>query len=49
MAFYGALVQAGSGEFTYHEIADRLADVVSLILTGVDRSHSQDSEEGGGA
>ena len=24
MAFYGALVQAGSGEFTYHEIADRL-------------------------
>lgn len=36
MAFYGALVQAGSGEFTYHEIADRLADVVSLILTGAD-------------
>ncbi len=38
MAFYGALVQAGSGEFTYHEIADRLADVVNLILTGSDYS-----------
>ncbi|MFV8319419.1 MULTISPECIES: TetR/AcrR family transcriptional regulator [Mycobacterium] len=37
MAFYGALVQAGSGEFTYHEIADRLADVVSLILTGAEK------------
>jgi AcrR family transcriptional regulator len=34
MAFFGALVQAGSGEFTYHEIADRLANVVSLILAG---------------
>ncbi|AKN16078.1 TetR family transcriptional regulator [Mycobacterium haemophilum DSM 44634] len=34
MAFYGALVQAGSGQFTYHEIADRLADVASLILSG---------------
>ena len=28
MAFFGALVQAGSGEFTYHQIADRLAYVV---------------------
>ncbi|BBX76090.1 TetR/AcrR family transcriptional regulator [Mycobacterium shinjukuense] len=36
MAFFGALVQAGSGAFTYHEMADRLADVVSLILAGVD-------------
>ncbi len=34
MAFFGALVQAGSGEFTYREIADRLADVVSLVLAG---------------
>ncbi|WP_425488924.1 TetR/AcrR family transcriptional regulator [Mycobacterium vicinigordonae] len=34
MAFFGALVQAGSGEITYHEIADRLAGVVNLILTG---------------
>lgn len=37
MAFYGALVQAGSGEFTYHEIADRLADVVGLILAGAEK------------
>lgn len=37
MAFFGALVQAGSGEFTYHEIADRLADVVSLILAGAEK------------
>jgi AcrR family transcriptional regulator len=33
MAFFGALVQAASGQFTYREIADRLADVVGLILT----------------
>ena len=32
MAFFGALVQAASGQFTYREIADRLADVVRLIL-----------------
>ncbi|WP_039891370.1 TetR/AcrR family transcriptional regulator [Mycobacterium xenopi] len=42
MAFFGALVQAGSGAFTYHQIADRLAYVVGLILpgapTGEDRS-----------
>lgn len=37
MAFFGALVQAGSGEFTYHDIADRLAQVVSLILTGAEK------------
>ena len=34
MSFFGALVQAGSGELTYREIADRLAYVVRLILTG---------------
>jgi AcrR family transcriptional regulator len=34
MAFFGALVQAASGQFTYHQIADRLAYVVSLILPG---------------
>src|ERR1700758_893749 len=34
MAFFGALVQAGSGEFTYHQIADRLTYVVRLILAG---------------
>ncbi|KZS76923.1 TetR family transcriptional regulator [Mycobacterium kansasii] len=38
MAFFGALVQAGSGEFTYHEIADRLADVVRLILAGAEKA-----------
>ncbi|OSC39005.1 TetR/AcrR family transcriptional regulator [Mycobacterium decipiens] len=34
MAFFGALVQAGSGAFTYREIADRLGYVVGLILAG---------------
>jgi len=34
MAFFGALVQAGSGQFTYREIADRLTSVVRLILAG---------------
>ena len=34
MTFFGALVQAGSGQSTYREIADRLADVVSRILNG---------------
>ena len=38
MAFFGALVQAGSGALTYHEIADRLADVVSLILAGAEQN-----------
>ena len=33
MAFFGALVQAGSGEFSYHEIADRLVYLVRLVLT----------------
>ena len=34
MAFFGALVQAGSGAVTYHQIADRLSYVVGLILRG---------------
>ena len=34
MAFFGALVNAASGAFTYHQIADRLAYVVRLILPG---------------
>ncbi|ETW26545.1 TetR/AcrR family transcriptional regulator [Mycobacterium gastri] len=38
MAFFGALVQAGSGEFTYHEIADRLADAARLILAGAEKA-----------
>lgn len=39
MTFFGALVNAGSGAFTYHQIADRLAYVVGLMLPepGVDR------------
>lgn len=32
MTFFGALVNAGSGAFTYHQIADRLTYSVSLIL-----------------
>lgn len=32
MTFFGALVQAGSGAFSYHQIADRLGYVVGLIL-----------------
>jgi hypothetical protein len=34
MTFFGALVNAASGAFTYHQIADRLAYVVRLILPG---------------
>lgn len=34
MTFFGALVQAGSGAVTYHQIADRLSYVVGLILRG---------------
>ncbi|OBG30171.1 TetR/AcrR family transcriptional regulator [Mycobacterium sp. 852002-51057_SCH5723018] len=37
MAFFGALVQAGSGQFTYREIADRIAFVVNLVLAGADQ------------
>jgi AcrR family transcriptional regulator len=36
MTFFGALVNAGSGAFTYHQIADRLTYVVGLVL-GEDR------------
>lgn len=36
MTYFGALVNAGSGAFTYRQIADRLSYVVSLIL-GEDR------------
>jgi AcrR family transcriptional regulator len=32
MTYYGALVQAGSGAITYHQIADRLSYVVDLML-----------------
>ncbi|TDY06403.1 TetR family transcriptional regulator [Mycolicibacterium litorale] len=32
MTFFGALVNAGSGAFSYHEIADRLTYVVGLVL-----------------
>ncbi|HVQ99940.1 MAG TPA: TetR/AcrR family transcriptional regulator [Mycobacterium sp.] len=37
MTFFGALVNAASGAFTYHQIADRLAYVVGLILPGGDQ------------
>jgi AcrR family transcriptional regulator len=44
MSFFGALVQAGSGEFSYREIADRLAYVVRLILTGAaETSHETEA------
>ena len=36
MTYFGALVNAASGAFTYHQIADRLSYVVGLIL-GDDR------------
>ena len=32
MAFFGALVNAASGAYTYHQIADRLAYAVGLIV-----------------
>ncbi|MUM15695.1 TetR/AcrR family transcriptional regulator [Mycobacterium sp. CBMA271] len=32
MTFFGALMHAGSGTFTYHQIADKLTFVVDLIL-----------------
>jgi len=41
MLFFGALVQAGSGEFSYREIADRLGYVVRLILTGTAETSQQ--------
>ena len=45
MAFFGALVQAGSGEFTYHEIADRLTYVVRLILAGAGETNQETTRE----
>ena len=33
MAFFGALVNAASGAYTYHQIADHLGYAVGLILT----------------
>lgn len=36
MTFFGALVNAGSGAFTYHQIADRLTYVVGVLI-GEDR------------
>ena len=32
MSYFGALVQAGSGAFTYRQIADRLGSVAGLVL-----------------
>ncbi|CAM5689894.1 TetR family transcriptional regulator [Mycolicibacterium aubagnense] len=32
MTYFGALVNAGSGAYTYHQIADRLSYVVGLIV-----------------
>jgi AcrR family transcriptional regulator len=39
MTFFGALVNAASGAFTYHQIADRLAYVVGLVLPGDRKDH----------
>jgi AcrR family transcriptional regulator len=44
MAFFGALVQAGSGQFTYREIADRLTSAVRLILAGAAETGEQKDE-----
>lgn len=46
MAFFGALVNAGSGAFTYREIADRLAYVVDLILPAADGDATGQANEG---
>ncbi|OBG79356.1 TetR family transcriptional regulator [Mycobacterium sp. E2462] len=46
MTFFGALVQAGSGEFTYHEVADRLAFVVRHLLTGAENTAERPIEDG---
>ncbi len=40
MTFFGALSQAGSGQSTYREIADRLSDVISRILNGAEGAAS---------
>jgi AcrR family transcriptional regulator len=39
MTFFGALVNAASGAFTYHQIADRLTYVVGLVLPGDQKDH----------
>lgn len=36
MTYFGALVHAGSGAFTYPQIADKLTFVVGMILGGAD-------------
>ena len=36
MTFFGALVNAASGAYTYHQIADRLGYAVGLILPRAD-------------
>ena len=33
MTFFGALVNAASGAYTYHQIVDHLAYAVALIVT----------------
>lgn len=38
MSYFGALVHAGSGVFSYRQIADRLGYVVGLILSQADSS-----------
>ena len=47
MAFFGALVQAASGQFTYREIADRLANVVRLILAGAGETEEDPGDDAG--
>ena len=44
MGYFGALVQAGSGAFTYRQIADRLGYVAGLVL-----GDGADLDPGGGA
>ncbi|MDH6243168.1 TetR/AcrR family transcriptional regulator [Mycobacterium sp. OTB74] len=44
MTYFGALVNAGSGAYTYHQIADRLSYAVGLILS----STAGDSAESAG-
>ncbi len=34
LALSGAMLQAGMGYFPYDELADRMADVVRLVLGG---------------
>jgi len=48
MAFFGALVQAAGGQFTYREVADRLVDVAGLILSGANEEASSGDDAGRG-